>query len=60
MKPVPADRGCANQNRDVLAKELSCFNPKASRTVLPYYELRSKLAIEGKTPEQIAEVVQAV
>ncbi len=36
-----------------------CFNPAASRTVLPYYELRSKLGIAGKTPDQIAEVLQA-
>jgi hypothetical protein len=36
-----------------------CFDPIASRTVLPYYELRSKLGMEGKTPEQIAEGVQA-
>src|SRR5258708_14179112 len=36
-----------------------CFNPAASRTVMPYYELRSKLAMEGKTPEHIAEGVQA-
>ena len=36
-----------------------CFNPAASRTVMPYYELRSKLAMESKTPEQIAEDLQA-
>jgi len=36
-----------------------CFNPEASRTALPYYELRSKLAIESKSPDQIAEGVQA-
>src|SRR5713226_5613545 len=36
-----------------------CFNPEASRTVMPYYELRSKLAMEGKTPDQIAEDIQA-
>jgi hypothetical protein len=36
-----------------------CFNPEASRTVLPFYELRSKLGMEGKTPDQIAEGVQA-
>jgi hypothetical protein len=36
-----------------------CFNPQAARTVLPYYELRTKLGLEGKTPEQIAEAVQA-
>jgi len=36
-----------------------CFNPPAVRMVMPYYELRSKLAMEGKTPEEIAEGVQA-
>lgn len=35
-----------------------CLNPQAAKTVLPYYELRTKLGIEGKTPEQIAEAVQ--
>ena len=35
-----------------------CFDPGASRTVMPYYELRSKLGMEGKTPDQIAEGVQ--
>ncbi|HEV8579858.1 MAG TPA: hypothetical protein VGX68_12350 [Thermoanaerobaculia bacterium] len=36
-----------------------CFDPGASRAVMPYYELRSKLGMEGKTPDQIAERVQA-
>jgi hypothetical protein len=36
-----------------------CFDSGASRTVMPYYELRSKLGIEGKNPDQIAEGVQA-
>jgi hypothetical protein len=36
-----------------------CFNPPASQTVMPYYELRSKLAMEGKAPGQIAEALQA-
>ena len=36
-----------------------CFNPPAARQVLPYYELRSKLGMEGKTPDQIGESVQA-
>jgi hypothetical protein len=36
-----------------------CFDPAASRTVMPYYELRSKLAMAGKAPDQIAEAVQA-
>lgn len=35
-----------------------CLNPQAVKTVLPYYELRTKLAIQGKSPEQIAEAVQ--
>jgi hypothetical protein len=25
-----------------------CFDPKAARAVMPYYELRTKLAMEGK------------
>jgi hypothetical protein len=36
-----------------------CLNPQAVREVLPYYELRTKLAIEGRSPEEIAEGVQA-
>jgi hypothetical protein len=36
-----------------------CLNPAAVRTVLPYYELRTKLGLEGKTAEQIAEGVEA-
>jgi len=36
-----------------------CFNPVAARTVLPLQELRTKLAMERKGPDQIAEDVQA-
>src|SRR5262245_40623292 len=36
-----------------------CFDPIASQNVMPYYELRSKLGMERKTPDQIAEGVQA-
>src|SRR5215475_556007 len=36
-----------------------CFTPQAVREVLPYYELRTKLAIRGRTPDEIAEGVQA-
>jgi hypothetical protein len=36
-----------------------CFTPPAARTVMPYYELRTKLALEGKGPDQIAEGLQA-
>jgi hypothetical protein len=35
-----------------------CFDPRAVKTVLPYYELRTHLGIQGKTPEQIAELVK--
>jgi len=36
-----------------------CFNPEAARSVMPYYELRTKLGMEGKPPERIADGVQA-
>jgi hypothetical protein len=36
-----------------------CFDPLASATVMPYYELRSKLGMEGKSPEEIATGVEA-
>ena len=36
-----------------------CFDPKAAKEVLPYYELRTKLAMEGKNPDQIREGVEA-
>jgi hypothetical protein len=34
-----------------------CFNPQAAREVLPYYELRTKLAMGGEAPDQIAQGV---
>ena len=36
-----------------------CFTPLAARTVMPFYELRTRLAMEGKGPDQIAEGLQA-
>jgi hypothetical protein len=36
-----------------------CFTPPAVRSAMPYYELRTKLAMAGKTPDQIAEGLQA-
>jgi hypothetical protein len=35
-----------------------CFNPQAVETVLPYYELRTKLGMDGKSPDEIALAVQ--
>jgi hypothetical protein len=37
----------------------TCFDPVASRTVLPLLELQTRLGMEGKGPDQIAEGVQA-
>lgn len=36
-----------------------CFDAAAAKGVLPYYELRSKLGMEGKNPAQIAGAVKA-
>jgi hypothetical protein len=36
-----------------------CFDPVASRTVLPLQELQAKLGMEGNGPDQIAKEVQA-
>ena len=36
-----------------------CFTPEAARDVLPYYELRTALAMEGRTPTQITAGVEA-
>jgi hypothetical protein len=36
-----------------------CFDPKAAKEVMPYYELRTTLAMQGKNPDQIGEGVQA-
>ena len=36
-----------------------CFTAPAARTAMPYYELRTKLAIAGKTPDQIAQSLQS-
>jgi len=44
---------------DATVRAPICFDPEASRSVKPYYELRSKLGMEGQTPDAIAERVQA-
>lgn len=43
---------------DATVRAPICFDPGASRTVMPYYELRSTLGMAGKSPDQIAEGVQ--
>jgi len=51
----------ANRNLvyDAQTRAPICFNPVAVRTVLPYQELRAKLGMEGKSPAEIAEEIQA-
>lgn len=44
---------------DAKVRAPHCFDPVASRTVLPLQELQAKLGMEGKGPDQIAEAVQA-
>jgi len=44
---------------DATVRAPFCFDPAAARTVLPYYELRSRLGMAGKTPDEIADAVEA-
>lgn len=44
---------------DATVRAPICFDPQASRTVIPYYELRTKLGMEGNAPDQIARGVEA-
>jgi len=46
-------------NYDGKTRAPICLDPLAARTILPYYELRTKRGLEGKTAEQIAEGIQA-
>jgi hypothetical protein len=46
-------------NYDPKTRAPICFDPQAVRTVLPHYDLRTKLGLEGKTPDQIAEAVKS-
>src|SRR5215813_8909126 len=36
-----------------------CFDPRAALIVMPYYELRSKLGMEGQPPDRIAQRVES-
>lgn len=44
---------------DATVRAPICFTAPAARTALPYYELRTRLALEGKGPDQIAQRVEA-
>ena len=43
---------------DAAVRAPICFDPKAAKEVMPYYELRTKLAMQRKDPDEIAEGVQ--
>jgi hypothetical protein len=36
-----------------------CFNPVAAETMMPYYELRTELGLQGKNPDEIADGIEA-
>jgi len=44
---------------DATVRAPICFDPGAAETVMPYYELRSKLAMDGQAPDRIAQRVEA-
>lgn len=44
---------------DATVRAPICFTSSAVRAVMPYYELRTKLALEGKDPDEIAAGVEA-
>lgn len=58
---APTYTPAANRNLvyDSKTRAPICFNPVAVRTVLPYQEMRTRLGMEGKSPAEIAEVIQA-
>jgi len=42
---------------DATVRAPICFTPPAVQEVLPYYELRTKLALQAKNPDEIAEAI---
>ena len=44
---------------DATVRAPICFTPTSARTVMPYYELRTKLALQGNGPDEIASGVEA-
>lgn len=43
---------------DATVRAPICFDAEASRTAMPYYELRSELGMERKTPDEIAAGIE--
>jgi hypothetical protein len=46
-------------NYDAKTRAPVCFNPQAVKTALPYFDLRTKLGLQGKTPDQITAAVKS-
>lgn len=44
---------------DATVRAPICFDAPATRMVLPFYALKHQLGMEGKTPDQIADAIQA-
>src|SRR5215472_115000 len=44
---------------DAAVRAPICFTPPAVRTAMPYYGLRTKLALQGKNPDEIAMGLEA-
>jgi hypothetical protein len=44
---------------DATVRAPICFDSVAAQTVMPYYELRSRLAMEGHPPDRIAQRVES-
>jgi hypothetical protein len=44
---------------DATVRAPICFDPGAVQSVLPYYELRSTLAMEGQPPDRITQRIEA-
>jgi hypothetical protein len=42
---------------DATVRAPICFTPPAVQEVLPYYELRTKLALQAKNPDEMAEAI---
>lgn len=42
---------------DATVRAPICFTPPAVQEILPYYELRRKLGLQGKNPDEIADAV---
>ena len=59
MAPTYTPAQFRNLVYDPALRAPMCFALQAAREVLPFYELRTKLAMQGKNPDEIAEGLQA-